>query len=293
MTRAALIIGASSGIGRATALRLARDGGRLVLMSRSREALESVAGECRDAGATRVDVCAGDTLREADVQRAVDAAVQAFGELDAVVHTATVMAYGQLETLPPDVFRTVVDTAVTGTLHTARAALPVFRRQHRGTLVFVNSLLGSVTVPNMGAYATAKWAQKAMIRTLQQETRDEPDVHVCTLSPGSTNTPIYYQAANYLGRNARPPVPVLQPDGAAEQIVRMLHRPRGNVSIPVGPLNPVIIAGFRLLPAVYDMLVGPLFRLGALAGGEQQATEGNVRSPNPQLERVHGRWPDR
>jgi short-subunit dehydrogenase len=159
--------------------------------------------------------------------------------------------------------------------------------------VFVNSLLGSVTVPNMGAYATAKWAQKAMIRTLQQETRDEPDVHVCTLSPGSTNTPIYYQAANYLGRIARPPIPVLQPEGAAAAVHRMLEHPRGNVSIPVGPLNPLIIAGFRLLPTVYDLLVGPLFRLGALAGGAQEPTDGNVSTPRPALERVHGRWPDR
>lgn len=293
MTRAALVIGASSGIGRATALRLARDGDRLVLMSRSAGVLESVAAQCRDTGAAEVAVCAGDTLREADVQRAVDTALDVFGELDAVVHTATVMAYGTIEALPPEVFRTVVDTAIAGTLYTARAALRVFRPQHRGTLVFVNSLLGSVTVPNMGAYATAKWAQKAMIRTLQQEMRDESDIHVCTLSPGSTNTPIYYQAANYLGRSARPPVPVLQPEGAAEAVHRMLQRPRGNVWVPVGPLNPLIIAGFRLLPAVYDLLVGPLFRFGALAGAEAQPTDGNVRSPNPALERVHGRWPER
>ena len=56
----------------------------------------------------------------------------------------------------------------------------------------VNSLLGSVTVPQMGAYATAKWAQRGLLRTLQQETRDEPGLHVCIVSPGSINTPIYY-----------------------------------------------------------------------------------------------------
>ncbi len=150
-------------------------------------------------------------------------------------------------------------------------------RQGHGTLVIVNSLLGSVTVPNMGAYATAKWGQRAIARTLQQEVRDERDVHVCIVSPGSTNTPIYYQAANYLTDEAR-----AAGAGAAARTrsprrsPSSLDRPRKHVSVPVGPPNPVIITGFRLLPFVYDRIVGPLFKLGALtrkrAGPDRRAT---------------------
>jgi NAD(P)-dependent dehydrogenase (short-subunit alcohol dehydrogenase family) len=293
MNRNILIIGASSGIGRATALRLARDGDRLVLMSRDERTLSDVAALCSEAGAGEVMVAAGDALRPADLQRGVDAALADLGGLDGVVHTAAVMAYGRVETLPADVFAAVVDTAIMGTFHTARAVLPVFRRQHRGTLLFVNSLLGSVTVPNMGAYATSKWGQRAVIRTLQQETRDEPEIHVGMLSPGSLNTPIYYLAANYMNHAARPPVPVLQPERAAESLRRMLDRPRGNVSVPVGPANPIVITGFRLLPALYDATVGPLFKLAALARGSQEPTEGNVHKATPELEEVHGHWPDR
>ena len=76
------------------------------------------------------------------VRAAVDAAVELFGRLDAVVHAAQVMAYGRIEEVPREVFETVVDTAVHGTADVARVVLPVFRRQGGGHLVVVNSLLG-------------------------------------------------------------------------------------------------------------------------------------------------------
>ena len=211
--------------------------------------------------------------------------------IDAVVLTATVMSYGRIEDTPPDVFTTVVDTAVHGTLHVAQAVMPVLREQHAGVFIVVNSLLGSVTVPQMGAYATAKWGQRALVRTLQQETRGDKDIHVCLVSPGSTNTPIYYQAANYTGRGARPPVPVQQPERTAAAIAGLIDRPRPHVSIPVGPPNPLIISGFRLAPWVYDRAVGPLFKLAALTRTPVAATTGNVASPVAGEERVRGRWP--
>jgi len=293
VSRSVLVIGASSGIGRASALRFAADGDRLVLMARSGDVLDRVAEQCRSAGAAEARVVAGDTSVADDVQRAVDTAVTEYGGVDVAVHTATVMAYGTLEQLPADVFRTVVEVAVLGTFHAARAVLPVMRRQHHGSLIFINSLLGSVTVPNMGAYATAKWAQRAVIRTLQQETRDEPDIHIGMLSPGGINTPIYYQAANFMGRAARPPIPVLQPERVAASVHGMVERPRGNVSIPVGPANPIVIAGYRFLPALYDLMVGPLFKLAALTRSDQSPTEGNVHKPAPELDDLHGHWPGR
>ena len=78
----------------------------------------------------------------------------------------------------------------------------------------------------------------------------------------------------------------------ADTIVRLAERPRPRVSVPVGPSNPVIVAGFRLLPAIYDLLVGPLFQLTALTGRSVPATAGNVAEPTPGQERMHGRWPE-
>jgi NAD(P)-dependent dehydrogenase (short-subunit alcohol dehydrogenase family) len=292
-SRVVLIIGGSSGIGLATARKLAAAGDRLVLVARDGAGLMAAELACRAAGADDVRVITADIGVQGDVQRAVEQTLEVHGRIDVVVQTATVMAYGTVEDMPADVFTEVVDVAIHGTLYLAQAVLPVLRRQGQGTLIIVNSLLGSVVVPNMGAYSTAKWGQRAIARTLQQEVRDSPGVHVCIVSPGSTNTPIYYQAANYTGHQARPPVPVLQPERAAAAIVKLVDKPRKHVSVPVGPTNPLIITGFRLLPAVYDALVGPLFKLGALTRREQPATDGNVHKAVPGLEREHGHWPDR
>jgi NAD(P)-dependent dehydrogenase (short-subunit alcohol dehydrogenase family) len=292
-SRSVLVVGGSSGIGLATALRLAARGDRIALMARSVGALDAAAESCRAAGASAVVAVPADVRVEAEVRQAVATVVAEFGHQDAVVHTATVMAYGTVEQLPAEVFTAVVDTAVHGTVFLAQAVLPHFRERRRGTLVIVNSLLGSVAVPNMGAYAAAKWGQRAIARTLQQETRGLRGVHVCMVSPGSTNTPIYYQGANYTTRQARPPVPVLQPERAAASIVRLLDRPRRNVSMPVGPFNPIVITGFRLMPVLYDRLVGPLFRLAALTRRAQPPSAGNVLAPVADGERVSGNWPTR
>jgi NAD(P)-dependent dehydrogenase (short-subunit alcohol dehydrogenase family) len=290
--RNVLIVGGSSGIGLATALRMGAAGDRLTLVARDEGALAVAESSCRAAGATDVTTIAADMSLEGEVERVVAAAAEK-NDLDVVVHTATVMAYGTLEEMPTDIFLTVVDTAVRGTLFLARAVLPRMRRQGHGTVIIVNSLLGSVTVPTMGAYSTAKWGQRAVARTMQQELQGEKNIHVCIVSPGSTNTPIYYQAANYLDKQARPPIPVLQPERVAKAIAGLADKPRKHVSIPVGPPNPVIITGYRLLPYVYDRIVGPLFRIGALTRKDQGPTDGNVRAPNRDGERVAGHWPDR
>ena len=288
-----LIIGASSGIGLATAQRAASDGHRLVLAARDAGALDRAETASRAAGATDVLTRPMDVGSHDDVQHLVDVVLDRHGRLDVVVLTATVMAYGTIEQMPADVFETVVDTAVHGTAHVARAVLPVFRRQRGGTFVIVNSLLGSVTVPLMGAYATAKWGQRAIARTLQQEAARERGIHVCIVSPGSTNTPIYYQAANYVGKAARPPIPVLQPERVAASVVKLIDKPRKHVSIPVGPPNPVLISGFRLLPFFYDRIVGPAFKLAGHTRREETINDGNVHKPDPNQDRLHGHWPDK
>ena len=172
-----LITGASSGIGRATALELAGRGARLVLVARGEESLDDTAGQARAAGAADVLVRPADVTDEDAIRAAVEVAVGRFGRLDAVVHAAQVMAYGTIEEVPREVFETVVETAVHGTAVVARVVLPVFREQGAGHLVIVNSLLGQVAAPLMGSYVAAKWGQLGLIRVLQQETRDVPGRH--------------------------------------------------------------------------------------------------------------------
>ncbi len=283
-----LITGGSSGIGRATAQELAARGAHLVLVARGRESLEEAAAEARAAGAADVLVCPADVLDEDAVRAAVDTAVERFGRLDGVVHAAQVMAYGRIEDVPREVFERTVDTALHGTATVARVVLPIFRRQGAGHLAVVNSLLGNVATPLMGSYVAAKWGQLGLVRTLQQETRDEPGISISIVQPGGVDTPIYFQGASWTGSTGRPPPPVYSPQRVARAVVSTLDRPRRVVQS--GLFNPLITAGFRLLPGVYDFLVGPLLQRMAIADDDVPATEGNVFESKPAGNATEGRW---
>jgi NAD(P)-dependent dehydrogenase (short-subunit alcohol dehydrogenase family) len=283
-----LVVGASSGIGRAAAVLFAARGASLVLVSRSEQTLTDAAADCRRAGARAVEVAPADVLDREALQKAVDRATTTFGRLDVVVHAATVMAYGRLEDLDPDVFERVVDTALHGTNNLFLAVLPVFRRQERGSLVVVSSLLASITAPTMGAYVAAKWGQLGMIRTLQQELRELPGVQVSAVAPGGVTTPIYDQAATVLGNTGHPPPPVYTPERVARAIVDRVADPRRLKQS--GFVNPLIIAGFRLFPPVYDALVGPLLKLFGMSRDSVPPTTGNVFAPVPEKEATRGRY---
>jgi NAD(P)-dependent dehydrogenase (short-subunit alcohol dehydrogenase family) len=286
--RAVLITGASSGIGRATAHAFARDGARLMLVARGADALDAVARECRDLGATSAHTAVVDFADAEGGTMAVDAAMERLGRLDVVVHSATVMAYGSIEELPAAVFERVVDVGINGTARMARAALPVMRAQGAGTFVVINSLLGKITTPLMGAYITAKWGQRGLVRVLQQEVRDAPGVHVCMIAPGATNTPIYLQAANITGRVPRPPIPVDSPEKLAAAVLKTVDHPRRIRS--VGLANWLTAVGFTVLPGVYDVLVGPLVKAGALSRDQAKTSDGNVFEPHSADDSTHGKW---
>jgi len=260
-SRVVLITGASSGIGRATALLVAGRGDHLVLVARGEGPLAEVAEECAGAGAASVMVLSADVADDAAVQRAVAAALDRHGTLDAVVHSAGVVAYGRLPEVPTDVFDRVVRTDLLGSANVARAVLPGMRDRDHGHLVLLGSLLGQMAPPYMSAYAVSKWGVRGLARMLVIENRDRRGVHISLVSPGGVDTPIYLQAANYLGQVGRPPPPVLSPEKVARVVMRTIDRPRARVQ--VGVFNPLIIFGFSALPGLFDSLVTPLFEVAA------------------------------
>ncbi|XVU21448.1 SDR family NAD(P)-dependent oxidoreductase [Actinoplanes sp. CA-054009] len=268
MSRVVVLTGASSGIGRAAALAFARRGDRVVLAARGSPDLELT------ATATGGLAVPADISDAASVDALASAAVRAYGRIDVWVDTAAVMAYGKFEDLPPSVFDKVVTTDLLGAANVARAALRVFRAQGEGTLVLCSSLLAHVTVPYMSAYVTAKWGLRGLVRTLRQETRDAPGITVCTVAPGSVDTPIYRRAANYAGRAGSPPPPVASPAKVAGAILRQVDKPRPEVS--VGLANRVIEFGFVAMPAVYDALVTTMMRTFGLSRRRIAPHDGNV-----------------
>lgn len=270
-----LVTGASSGIGRASAVQLADYGARLVLTGRSSPTLEVVASECRGRGAD-VTVLVADVRDGAAVEALVASVVERHGRLDVCVHAAAVVAYGRFDDVPVDTFDRVVESDVLGTANVARAVLRTFRRQRAGTLIVLGSILGRIATPYMSAYVTSKAAVHALTRTLVIENRDLRDVHVCLLMPGSVDTPVYRRAASYAGRVAKAPPPVISAEKVARAVLRLVEGPRARTD--VGPANKLMALGFTVLPRVYDLLVTPLMRLFAL-GRPLAPHPGNVFEP--------------
>ena len=287
--RVVLITGASSGIGRAAAHRLAERGARLVLASRSAESLEQARQECVARGAGGVLVVPTDVADASAVELLFSRAASEFGAVGGVVHAAAVLAYGRFVDVPQVVFDKTLATNITGTANVAREALRLFQDQGSGSLVVVGSVLSKITAPYMSPYCTSKWAVQGLIRTLQIEARALPGIDISLVSPGGVNTPIYDQAGTYTGHPGHPPPPVYSPERVAAQVLHMLAHPERDRN--VGVANPLMVFGFRALPAAFDALAGPMMRLLGQGRAPVGPSPGNVHEPVPALEGVRGRWP--
>ena len=272
-----LVTGATGGIGAATVRAYAGRDARLVLLARSAGLLETLRSELAAAGA-RALVTVADVTDASAVDRAFEAATREFGGVDVVVHTAAVIAYGRHDQVPADVWGHVIQVNVTGTANVARSALRAFEARGGGSLVVIGSVLGQATVPFMGSYATSKWAVRGLVRTLQQEARELPGVHVSIVNPGSIATPIYTLAGNYAGRIGRPPPPVFPAESVAREVLRVVdkHKRIGGVN----PANLVIRAGFVLAPRLYDVLVTPLAKVACLRRQGVEPHAGHVFTPS-------------
>ena len=224
---AALITGASSGIGAALARELAREGTRLVLMARRRERLESLSAELATAGAQAV-VHVGDVTKRADLDAAVALAVERYGRLDVAIANAGFGVVGPLEKLGVEDYRRQFETNVFGAIETSKACLAELVKS-RGRLVLIGSVAGYISTPNASPYAMSKFAIRAFAEALRPELAPQ-GVAVTLISPGFVTSEIR-QVDNRGGWHpkAKDPLPSWLPmpaDVAAKKIVAAVYRRR-------------------------------------------------------------------
>ncbi|MFF7556234.1 SDR family oxidoreductase [Streptomyces olivaceus] len=184
-SKTVLITGASSGIGEATALRLAADGHRVFLGARRTERLEKLAGRIAADGGT-ADFRRLDVTDAADVRTFVTAAAELWGRVDVMVNNAGVMPLSPLAALKVDEWDRMIDVNVRGVLYGIAAVLPVMGRQGGGHVVNVASVGAHEVVPTSAVYSATKFAVRALSEGLRQESAG--DVRVSVVSPGVTES---------------------------------------------------------------------------------------------------------
>ncbi len=179
------ITGASSGIGKATALELGRLGAKLVLGARHEEALVGIVEQVRAAGGQATHRVT-DVSRREDLLELVRLAQESFGQLDVLFSNAGAMPIGPFDELAVDDWEAMVDVNIKGVLFGIAAALPVFRRQGSGHFIHTASTAARKTVPNQVVYAATKAAVLALSDGLRQELAGQ--IRVSTILPGFTDT---------------------------------------------------------------------------------------------------------
>ena len=185
----ALITGASSGIGRATAIAFAKAGIDIALVSRQKDRLESVAKEARNLG-VEAKAFPLDLAKVEQVHTQIDSIVAAFGPVNILVNNAGMGYTGNLiETSLAD-WQKVIDLNLTSVFQCIKGVLPGMRDQGSGTIINVVSIAGLQVFPNWGAYCVSKFGLMALSKTLNIEERAN-GIRVTALCPGSVNTPIW------------------------------------------------------------------------------------------------------
>jgi short-subunit dehydrogenase len=226
--RVVAITGASSGIGRATAVWLARGGAALAICARRADRLEAVAAEIDAAGGRALPIVA-DVTRAGDMEQFVARTLETYGRLDVMICNAGFGVAGAIDQVPPEQMQKLLDINYTGTYHAARAALPLFRRQQSGHLIFVSSIVGKRGVPYMGAYAATKFAQVGLAESLRAELAST-GIHVSVVFPVSTDTEFFDVMVGETGAPvARAFGPRQHVDTVAAAIARVIDRPVAEV----------------------------------------------------------------
>jgi short-subunit dehydrogenase len=222
------------------------------------------------------------------VQALVDLAVREFGRLDVMICNAGFGYYGTIDETPGDVMQRMMDVNFMGSFYGARAALPLFRRQRSGHLIFVSSIVGRRGIPLMGGYTATKAAQAGLAESLRAEFNDTP-IHVTCVYPVSTPTEFIDAMARDYGHRISGLGPKQTVDDVARAVVACVERPRPEV-YPLFKSRGLTILN-ALLPGFTDRFVRKYgrHRVVTLQGEGAAATEPRERSGasrGPASERV-------
>jgi short-subunit dehydrogenase len=213
-----VVTGASSGIGRAAALEFARRGYDLAIASRRLSLLESLAEECRAAGARCVAAAMDVTSRE-DCASLIATAERDLGPIDVLVNNAGFAIFDSIENADPDHLESMMQTNYFGTVYCTKAVLPLMLARRRGTIVNVSSIAGIMGYGRMGGYCATKFAMIGFSEALRDEVMGR-GVRVALVCPGTTETSFFEKAE----RGKMPGASRLILGISAERVARVIYR---------------------------------------------------------------------
>ena len=223
-----IIMGASSGIGEATARRLAEDGAKVIISARREDRLKKIAASL---SAYEVNYQVADVRVFEDVQSVVKLAMTKYGRVDVLYNNAGIMPLNPLSQLRLDEWRAMLDTNIMGVLNGIAAVIPIMEKQGNGQILSTDSVAGHVVEQTSAVYAGTKFAVRAIMEGLRQEEKDK-GIRSTIISPGLVDTELYTTVDDagtqaYLKQKAKIDGLGLNPNTVANAVAYAINQPAG------------------------------------------------------------------
>jgi short-subunit dehydrogenase len=282
-----VITGASSGIGRATALELAKQGASLVLVARREDALYALSEECERAGG-RAFAIPTDVSIEEHVYGVAEKAINQYGRIDVWINNAAVSAAGCFEEIPMEDFRRVLEVNLFGYIYGSRAAVSYFKRKKEGVIINVASMVALTGEPYFTPYVISKFAIRGMSMSLRQELVKD-NIQVCNVLPAVIDTPLYNQMANYMGKSVKAPGKPIPAEEVAYAIAALVENPENEIF--VGAKGRLTSAMKFVAPDTFDKLSQQtIFDDHFDQEMETINSQGNLYEPRRDFASISGGW---
>jgi uncharacterized protein len=260
LNKVVIVTGASSGIGAATARRLAKDGARLALVARRVEQLQEVAAEVKALGGQALTLQTDVRDRQA-LQGPVRATVREWGRIDVLLNCAGLGRGAHVAQLDPDQVREQIEVNLIAVMECTQAVLPTMIAQRAGHIINVASIAGLIGLPASSVYSATKFGVVGFSEALRREVR-RYGIHVTILCPGFVATgfsPELQRAAEGRADGTRLPG-LMQAGYVANHIAGLIRHPRRSSIIPPG--WGMLVALARACPWLTDVVLGWVDRKG-------------------------------
>lgn len=281
------VVGASSGIGRITALEFARRGAKVVVSARGESKLKSLVEEIRSFGGEATYIVADVEVFD-QVKAIADKTVEVYGRLDTWVHVPAIGIFATFDNTTPEEFKHVIDVDLMGQVYGAMAALPHLKREGRGALIHVSSVEGTRSLPYQSAYSAAKHGVEGFIEAMRVELQHEKwPISVTSVKPGVINSPFWNNGRTKLGVKPAGIPPYYEPKLVADAILHVAEHPTRDYL--VGDVAKILDLVQRISPPLVDsllLLIG--FKLQHSSEPKSEDASNNFYEPVAEDDRVNG-----
>ena len=227
-----IVTGASEGLGAAVAKQLAAAGAKLVLASRNADVLKKMSAELPGSFVVPTDM-----RKPADITNLVAKTVAHFGRIDIFINNAGQAQYGPIESVDLAGYQSIVELNVYGPLRAMQAVIPQMRKQGGGMILNVSSMVSKQYIPNLGSYASTKYALNALSLTAKQELAKDkivvsvfhPRMTATNFGKNATGARMFENRASAPERN---PMPIDSPEAVAEKIIKQIGSEEAESMMP-------------------------------------------------------------